>query len=235
MIKTGLLWTAIAATLMCGMTWWTISNLPVTGEVPVHWNHKGEADRYAPVAEAKRILWMVPALSVLTSLIFALALKIDPRRTNIKRSSRAYMAIWIGTLALMTVITGLVCYSMLKGASMPEATQAPMLKIIVGLISALFLLIGNYLPKTRSNWFFGIRTPWTLSSEQAWEKTHRITGRLFFVFGLIGILSVFFLPLNWLLPVIIGGSSGIAIFSLIYSYLVWRDASDRQTTPDYIE
>ncbi len=235
MMKTGLLWTGIAAILMCGMAWWTMNSLPSSGEVPVHWNYKGEADRFAPVSEARRIIWMIPGISIFTSLVFAIGLKVDPRRKNIKRSGRAYLAIWLGTLLLMTIVTGLVCYTMLKGANTPDATMETLPNIIVGLVSVLLLVMGNYLPKTRSNWFFGIRTPWTLSSEQSWEKTHRATGRLFILLGIIGLLSVFILPLTWQLPVIVGGSLAITAFSLIYSYLVWRDASDRQTTPEYIE
>ncbi len=235
MMKTGLVWTAVAAILMCGMAWWTMTNLPSSGDIPVHWNYKGEADRYAPVSEAKKTLWLIPGLSIFTSLILAVGLKVDPRRKNIQRSGRAYLGIWLGTLALMTLVTGLVCYSMLKGASTPNASLESLPNIIVGLISLLLLIMGNYLPKTRSNWFFGIRTPWTLSSEEAWEKTHRITGRLFMVLGLLGLVSVFIMPLTWQLPIMIGGSLAITGFSLIYSYLVWRDASDRQTTPEYIE
>ena len=235
MIKTGLIATVIAAAIMAGMTIWTINGLPATGEIPVHWNYKGEADGFAPVAKAKQILWMVPGISIFTSLIFAIALKVDPRRQNIERSRRAYMAIWMSTLVLMTLVTGLVCYSMLKGANAPSTSMEAMPKIITGASSILFLIIGNYLPKTRSNWFFGIRTPWTLSSNEAWQKTHRLAGRLFVLLGIIGLLSAFLLPLTWQLPIIIGGSLLVTFSTLVYSYLSWRGASDRQTAPDYLD
>jgi len=139
-------------------------------------------------------------------------------------------------LIIITILTALICYSMVFS---DEASSEFMSKIIpsfiVGTISALFLILGNYLPKTRSNWFFGIRTPWTLSSEEAWIKTHRIAGRLFIAMGLIGLLSIFILPSAWQIGVLVGGSLCLTIFTLIYSYFAWRSASDRTSSPEYLE
>ncbi len=235
MIKKGLIATLIATLIMSAMTIWTINTLPETGDIPVHWNYKGEADRFEPVANAKRILWLLPGLSVFTSLILALGIKIDPRNKNIQRSGRAYMAIWLGTLVLMVFVTALVCYAMITGASSPDAKLDVMPELIVGGLSVLLLIMGNYLPKSRSNWFFGIRTPWTLSSDESWEKTHRIAGRLFIGLGITGFISALVLPTTWQIPVIVAGSLSITVFSLIYSYLAWRNASDRVTTPEYVE
>ncbi len=235
MIRNGLIATLMATILMAIMVIWTVNALPDTGEIPVHWNYKGEADRFEPVGNAKRILWLLPGISVFTSLILALGIKIDPRNKNIQRSGRAYLAIWFGTLVLMIFVTALVCYSMVKGANSPDATLDVMPELIVGGLSVLLLIMGNYLPKSRSNWFFGIRTPWTLSSDEAWEKTHRIAGRLFIGLGLLGFISVVALPTSWQIPIIVGGSLLITAFSLVYSYLAWRNASDRHTSPEYVE
>lgn len=235
MMKTGLIATLIATILMVGMTLWTLNGFPENGEVPVHWNHKGEADRFAPVSEARFILWMLPGVSIFTSLVFAAALKIDPRKTNIEKSKTAFMAIWIGTLILMTVVTGLVCYAMFKGANVPDAKLDNMPNIIVAAIAVLLLVMGNYLPKTRSNWFFGIRTPWTLSSDESWEKTHRLAGRLFMGLGLMSLISILFLPTNWLIPLVVSGSLVITGLVLIYSYMVWKNANDRTPTAEYVD
>jgi len=234
MIKTGIIATILATLIAGTIAFLTMNALPETGQIPIHWNHKGEADGFASAAEARKLVWIMPGLTVLTGAILALAVKIDPRRQNIQKSSRAYLAVWIGTLVLMVVISALIGYSMTKGgASTRDMAMAP--GLIVAAISGLFVVIGNYLPKTRSNWFFGIRTPWTLSSEEAWEKTHRITGRLFIGLGIAGLISVFLLPVTWQLPIIVGGSLAITAFALIYSYLTWRTASDRSPAPDYIE
>ncbi len=234
MIKTGLTVTALAVAAMSAMAYWTMQALPETGQVPVHWNINGEADRFEDVAQAKKTLWILPGLSLLSGIILAIAPRFDPRRTNLLKSSRAYLSIWIGTMILMSIVMGIVCYAMINGVNNGGATPHNMVAYLVGAISVLFIIIGNYLPKTRSSWFFGIRTPWTLSSEESWAKTHRASGRLFIIFGFVCLISIFVLKQSWLLPLLIGGSIGISIFSLIYSYLAWRNASDRTPSTDYV-
>ncbi len=52
----------------------------------------------------------------------------------------------------------------------------------------LFVVLGNYLPKIPRNWFFGIRVPWTLASEEVWKRTHRLGGWLFVLGGCVTIV-----------------------------------------------
>jgi len=235
MIKTGLIATLIATIIMCVTSFWAMNALPTTGEIPIHWNIEGEADGFASPEEARRFVWMLPGLTIFISLILALAAKIDPRRKNIERSRRAYLAVWIGTLILMAFISSLVSYMMVRGSVDSNIMKGFMPSIIVGSLSVFNIIIGNYLPKTRSNWFFGIRTPWTLSSEITWAKTHRITGRLFMVLGMAGLISTLIAPTMWQLIILIGGSLTITLFSLVYSYMVWRSAPDRVTTAKYVK
>lgn len=235
MIKTGLLATLIAAIIMSGICIWAMSALPETGEIPIHWNAKGEADGFASPKEARRFVWIIPGITILISLILAVAAKIDPRQKNIERSSRAYLAVWVSLLVFMVFISGFVSYSMVKGSTDSEVMQGSMMSFIPASLSILFIIMGNYLPKTRSNWFFGIRTPWTLSSELTWAKTHRVTGRLFMAIGLLGLISVFLAPLILQIGFLVTAPLIITVFSLIYSYVIWRDAPDRVTAADYVE
>ena len=62
-------------------------------------------------------------------------------------------------------------------------------KVIPFMVGVLFVVMGNYLPKSKSNFFYGIKTPWTLTSEEVWKKTHRLGGKLFVISGLIIIVS----------------------------------------------
>ena len=59
-------------------------------------------------------------------------------------------------------------------------------------VGVLFVIIGNYLPKCRLNYTMGIRTPWTLSSEENWNKTHRLGGKLWVAAGLLIVVCGFF-------------------------------------------
>jgi len=109
-----------------------------------------------------------------------------------------------------------------------------MVRLVIAASAGMFILVGNYMPKTRANFFFGIRTPWTLTSDTSWEKTHRLGGRMFMLAGLIGGVSAFILD-GVALAFILPGLLLLIIFVLfIYSYLVWRKAEDRVTSSDYI-
>jgi len=92
--------------------------------------------------------------------------------------------------------------------------------IMPGLIGLLFIVLGNYLGKIKMNWFMGIRTPWTMSSENVWNKTHRFGGKMFILAGLLMIAQIF-LPLNFRLPVFIFSIAVILFGTVGYSYLVY--------------
>jgi uncharacterized membrane protein len=107
------------------------------------------------------------------------------------------------------------------------ANIAPVAGIGIGL---LFVVMGNFLGKTRSSWLFGIRTPWTLSSERSWQRTHRLGGYLFMALGLAMVLSALLLPPQAFVWLILGGLLGTVAVLVGYSYLVWRDDPDRSVT-----
>jgi len=88
-------------------------------------------------------------------------------------------------------------------------------------ISILFFLIGWVLPQIKRNFFIGIRTPWTLSSDEVWDKTHKIGGKIFMAFGVLSLVSVIFgSVVNFV--VVIFGAILSAVVMMIYSYLAFR-------------
>ena len=90
-------------------------------------------------------------------------------------------------------------------------------------VGLMFVLIGNQLGKSRSMYLVGIRTPWTLASEEVWIKTHRLGGKLMVLGGLL--LALFaFLPLpSGLFATLFGGIVAIVVIvPIVYSYLLWR-------------
>jgi uncharacterized membrane protein len=93
--------------------------------------------------------------------------------------------------------------------------------MMVGL-GLMFMILGNYLTKVRSNWFVGIKTPWTLSSDEVWRKTTRVGGWAFFLAGLIIALSGFFLSGKTLFYLIIGVVVAVSVGTFVYSYLLYR-------------
>ena len=85
----------------------------------------------------------------------------------------------------------------------------------------LLIVIGNLLPRARPNWFVGIRTPWTLSSDRVWEKTHRFGGRVFVAGGLLITIAAL-LWVQWVHVVLIAVVLIATSSAFIYSYLEWK-------------
>lgn len=191
--------------------------IPDGQQIPVHWGVNGEVDRYGSKVEG---LLLIPGLTVLLTALFVFLPRIDPRRANLAQSQKAYIAIWAGTLVLLLVVQILIVSAALGN----PVNIGGIVPVAVGI---LFIVIGNYLPKTRSNFYMGVRTPWTLSSNVSWDKTHRLAGRLFILMGLIMIGSMFMQGALWVW-VMMGGLMIMLVVLMAYSYIVWKDDPNRQ-------
>ena len=190
---------------------WLIAlpHLPAT--MPIHWGANGEADGFATKINA---MILTVGIMVLIYFIIAFVPRIDPRKENYKYFSKTYNILLNAVLLLFffvnmsTILQGL-------GYNVPMSYIAP---IMAGLV---FIIIGNYLQRVRSNYFMGIRTPWTLSNETVWKKTHRLSGKLFFIGGLLILISAF-LPDGYK-SVIMWGSIVLCVaIPYLYSYLAYK-------------
>jgi len=229
MIRKGLIWSAVALLAMLGITLWVGANLPAGEQIPVHFDAKGNPDRYGSKSEAMMALWVLCGTTLFVSVMLAGLPKIMPRKANFGKSEKAYFACWIGVLILMVFTTGLVGWMMVGAASTGSTGTAP-IRLLALAMGVLFVIIGNYLPKTRSNWIIGIRTPWTLSSDYTWEKTHRVTGLLFVGSGLLTIVLAIFGSPDIAMFVSFGAIMAASVFGIAYSWWVWRTATDRSET-----
>lgn len=91
--------------------------------------------------------------------------------------------------------------------------------IVPVLIGFLFVVLGNYLPKCKQNFTMGIRCPWTLSSEENWNKTHRVGG---YIMILAGILIIFTAFVNMPAEVMVGGILLVAVIPVLYSFYLYK-------------
>jgi uncharacterized membrane protein len=174
----------------------------------VHWGPSGQADRFGSKAEA---LITLPVIMLgLCVLLFVV-----PRRQNLADSARVYNAVWIGVLVLMV---GLHLVSVVNATG----GRLPVVRFLILGLGGLFLVLGNYLPKTRSNWAVGVRTPWTMESERSWRQTHRLTGRLFAGVGLVLVVVAFLIPVAALAPIVIVGTVAAGVVPMVYSWWTWR-------------
>ena len=93
-------------------------------------------------------------------------------------------------------------------------------------VGGLFIVMGNLMSRVRPSWFMGIRTPWTLSSDTVWRKTHRFAGVAFVIAGLCFLASAI-LNSAWTQYGAVGAAIAAALSSVVYSYLVWRREQDQ--------
>jgi uncharacterized membrane protein len=197
---------AVLAALLSAVAW---TRLPQ--QVPVQWNLDGEPDRFAGRLVAALL---IPAVMLVLWALMRWLPTIDPRRQNYASFSRAYELTVNAVLGAMLVIHA-VSLGLALGYPLPVQRIAP---VVVG---SLLVVIGLFLPQARPNWWFGIRTPWTLSSDRVWERTHWLGGRLMVGAGVLVVLSAA-LPPRPGFVVFMTAVVGSSLLSLVYSYLVWR-------------
>jgi immunity protein, SdpI family len=203
--------------VMAGLSAWAWNQIPDDAKVPVHWNIEGVADRMGSKTEA---LLVMPGLAALITLLLLVLPYLDPRRAHLEASGKFWNAVAIGVVLLMAYLHALLIMSTL-------GRHIDMLGAMIPALSLLSLVIGNYLAKTRSNWFAGIRTPWTLSSEYSWEMTHRWSGRLFVMSGLLSLTAWLLIDAKVALVVYIASLLATSLAGAVMSYFFWRNDPNR--------
>ncbi|MBD7966379.1 SdpI family protein [Fictibacillus norfolkensis] len=152
-------------------------------QMPMHWNINGEVDGYW---DKQYAAFFPPLLMIVLMALFIFMPRIDPKKENYKKFSGSYtifitiMNVFFLLLQSMTISYGL-------GVNID-------ISLVVNLgIGLLFIILGNYLPRIKHNYFIGVRTPWTLANEKTWRKTHQLSGKLFVVAGIL-LVAISFLP-----------------------------------------
>ncbi len=175
-----------------------------------HWNARGQVDDYMSRFWG---VFLIPITLVALALLFLAIPRIDPLRENIEKFRKYYD----GFVILFMVFMICVYLQTLLWNVGIEISPNAFLPIAVG---ALFIGSGILIENTKRNWFIGVRTPWTLSSDRVWDKTHQMAGKLFKIAGVISMLGIFFQSYAVffiLVPVLL-----VAVYAVVYSYLEYR-------------
>ncbi|MCA8901852.1 MAG: SdpI family protein [Hyphomonas sp.] len=226
-IRIGLAWSAFVVAAMIAMILYAGAHIPDAAEVGTHFGPDGGADQFGDRGRALGLLWILPGVATCMALILAVAPLVDPRKRNIEVGRQAYLVTWLGVMTLQGVVMAGIVVSMIR--SVEGAYEGPeIVRMIIAGMALLFIVMGNYMPKTRSSYIFGLRTPWTLSSDIAWEKTHRLAGRLFIIAGLLGLAGALLFNGIWLALQLPACVMAAVFASAIYSYFAWRTAPDRE-------
>jgi uncharacterized membrane protein len=202
---------------MVTLSAWGWSIIPEGTRVPVHWGLDGTPDRLGEKSEI--LVWMPVIAAVITALLWLLP-RFDPRRANIEASAKFWNA-----AAILSV--GMLAYAHALLVINATGYKIDMTNALIPAMSLMFIVIGNYLGKTRSNWFGGVRTPWTMSSDYSWQKTHRWAGRMFVASGVVGLIAWPLAGGPAALVVLIAAILASSLVSVALSYVFWRADPER--------
>jgi uncharacterized membrane protein len=182
-------------------------NLP--DQIPTHWNLEGEVDDYTAKPWGVAIL---PLSAILVFVVMRLIPVISPKGF---RTDKFMDVIDVFTVTLVGFMCGVAVLVLLE-ANGQDIRINEMIFTGVGL---LFIVLGNYMGKVRKNFFIGIRTPWTLASDEVWSRTHRLGGKVLILIGLFMILNSFVrFSERWLIAAIVV----VALIPVVYSYVIYR-------------
>ena len=188
--------------ILAGLILW--NQLPE--QMPTHWNAAGEIDGWSSKPFA---VFVLPLILLGAQWLCVIATSADPKKAA-HPEKVLHMIFWF--IPVLSVVMHSLTYAAALGK---EVKMEAVLPVILGL---LFTIIGNYLPKCKQNYTIGIKIPWTLNSEENWNKTHRLAGKLWVVCGLIILFTGFF-SLTWIL---LPTALLMVLVPFVYSYMLYR-------------
>ena len=184
-----------------------------------HWGFSGEVNGYLPKIWG---LFIVPVISAALTLLFLAIPRIDPLRENIAKFMDAYEQFVIIILAFLLYVSLLTILWNL-------GIRFSITQLLSPAMGALFYACGILIGKAKRNWFIGIRTPWTLSSDRVWDRTHAIGGKLFKIAGILAFIGIVLPGIAFIL--MLGPILLITVYLVVYSYLEYRkEEADRPET-----
>ena len=194
---------------MVGLSAWAYAQLPAE-HIATHFDINGQANGWSG---RMTFLTLMPVIAIALTALFAVMPGIMPRKGSLERSEQAYDAAWLSSTGILAITHVELVLSAIG------AVANPVQPILAG-VGLLFMLLGNFLPKTRYNYMMGLRNPWTLADERVWDRTHRLAGPIMMTFGAVVLASVFLLPLPDFFWVMGGGVAIVVLVPTVYSWQV---------------
>ena len=175
-------------------------------QMPIHFDNSGNADNYSSKAFASVGLPLVIlALNVFINII----VEADPKNSNLGKKVK-FLIKWTFPVISIIINSTVIMFCLNVGINVAA--------IIYSFVGILFVAIGNYLPKCRQNYTVGIRLPWTLNTEVNWQKTHRFSGVVFILAGVIMLLNAV-IGQSWL---VICAIALAGFLPVVYSFILYK-------------
>ena len=200
----------IAPAVYLAFAWNTI---PET--IALHFNLKGEVDRYGSKNELITMTLILTVLNVIVYLLLPQVYRIDPKRYAVENKSRLHRIAFAVSVFIAAVVC-LLIYSSIHGNI--EFSS----RFILAGVGLLFAIVGNYMYNIKPNYFAGIRLPWTLNNNENWKKTHLLGGKLMFAGGLLIAVICLFASFYLSMITLFGILFLIIIITCIYSYNLYK-------------
>jgi uncharacterized membrane protein len=179
-------------------------------KVASHWNMAGEVNGYMSKFWG---LFLLPIMAFFMAGLFLILPKIDPIAKNFDTFRESYNKLIVSIILFLVYVHGLTVVWNL-------GIKFDLTRFMLPSLGVFFIVLGNSLSHVKRNWFVGIRTPWTLSSDTVWEKTHRLGARLFEMSGILVLFGIFVPEAAfWILIISVILST---ITTILYSYLLYK-------------
>lgn len=188
----------------------------IPARVALHFGPDGKPDRYGGKPELLVSIVMMTIIGLLCYALVTNAHKLDKKKFKDGKPP-IFDTIALATMTLISVLSLAIVINSIH----PDIVLLG--KVVMPAIGLFFVFMGNVMYNIRPNSFVGVRVPWTLKDEDNWKKTHRVSARLFFVGGLLITLVALFFDTRVASMFTTGVSLVIALASILYSYLYYRN------------
>lgn len=194
-----------------------VFNRQLPAVVGSHYDINGNQDGTMP----KWGFWLLNAgLTVGLPILLKVLRYADPRKANYESFAGFFdLTRWVLSIFMQGIILTVILTNL--------DYQIPTIQIVLGGLGLLWMIIGNRLGQVRSNFFFGIRTPWALMDDHNWKMTHRLGAKVWFVTGLVMFAACWFAPLSWAVPTLLACVLVSVALPVLYSYVLFTRSTAR--------
>ena len=184
--------------------------------VPIHWDIHDRVNGYGPRWMAT---FLMPVMLLALWGLMRFLPRIDPRRANYAKMQGVYDLVVNVMLTLIAVL-----HFVVLGAA--SGVPISIARVVPAIVGVALIVIGRLLPLAQPNWWFGIRTPWTLSNDRVWARTHRVGGYVMMTIGVLAIVaSILGMTIASAAVGIVAAALGLGLIA--YSYFAWKQETSQ--------